>query len=89
MTDIRRERIPLLCSTVGKTALAKGWGGGGGGYEEYNIICVKLFLRFYVYFLLLILPPEGRPGMSDVPLLSGISGLSFDAPFLSPLVFSA
>ena len=66
-----------------------GGGGGGGGYEEYNIICVKLFLRFYVYFLLLILPPEGRPGMSDVPLLSGISGLSFDAPFLSPLVFSA
>ena len=25
--------------------------------------------------------------MSDVPLLSGISGLSFDSPFLSPLLF--
>ena len=25
--------------------------------------------------------------MSDVTLLSGISGLSFDSPFLSPLVF--
>ena len=31
--------------------------------------------------------PEGRPGMSDVFLLSGISGLSFDSPFLSPLLF--
>ena len=27
--------------------------------------------------------------MSDVTLLSGISGLSFDSPFLSPLFFSA
>ena len=25
--------------------------------------------------------------MSDIPLLSGISGLSFDSPFLSPLLF--
>ena len=33
--------------------------------------------------------PEGRPGMSDVILLSGISGLSFDSPFLSPFFFSA
>ena len=31
--------------------------------------------------------PEERPGMSYVPLLSGISGLSFDSPFLSPLFF--
>ena len=31
--------------------------------------------------------PEGRPGMSDVSLLSGISGLSFDSSFLSPLMF--
>ena len=31
--------------------------------------------------------PKGRPRMSDVPLLSGISGLSFDSPFLSPLLF--
>ena len=30
--------------------------------------------------------PEGRLGMSDVHLLSGISGLSFDSPFLSPLL---
>ena len=28
--------------------------------------------------------PEGRPGMSGVTLLSGISGLSFDSPFLLP-----
>ena len=31
--------------------------------------------------------PEGRPAMSDVSLRSGISGLSFDSPFLSPLLF--
>ena len=31
--------------------------------------------------------PEGRLGMSDVSPLSGISGLSSDSPFLSPLLF--
>ena len=31
--------------------------------------------------------PKGRPGMSDVSLLSGISGLSFDSTLLSPLLF--
>ena len=31
--------------------------------------------------------PEGRPGMSDVLPLSGISGLSFDSRFLSPVLF--
>ena len=31
--------------------------------------------------------PDGRPGMSDVSLLSGISGLPFDSLFLSPLLF--
>ena len=30
-------------------------------------------------------PPEGRPGISDVSPLSGISGLSFDSTLLSPL----
>ena len=33
------------------------------------------------------LNPEGRPVMSDVLLLSGISGLSFVSPFLSPVFF--
>ena len=32
-------------------------------------------------------PPEGRPGMSDVSPLSGISGLSFDSTLLLPLLF--
>ena len=33
--------------------------------------------------------PEGRPWMSDLfTSLSGISGLSLDSPFLSPLFFS-
>ena len=31
--------------------------------------------------------PKGRPGMSDVALLTGISGLSFDSLFQSPLNF--
>ena len=31
--------------------------------------------------------PEWRPGMSDVTLLFGISGLSFDSHFLSSLPF--
>ena len=31
--------------------------------------------------------PEGRPGMSDVSPLSGISGLSFDSTLVSPLLF--
>ena len=31
--------------------------------------------------------PEGRPGMSDVSPLSGISGLSFDSTLLSSLLF--
>ena len=30
---------------------------------------------------------KGRPGMSDVSPLSGISGLSFDSTLLSPLLF--
>ena len=30
--------------------------------------------------------PEGRPGMSDVSSLSGISELSFDSTLLSPLL---
>ena len=32
-------------------------------------------------------PSVGRPGMSDVSPLSGISGLSFDSTLLSPLLF--
>ena len=31
--------------------------------------------------------PEGRPGMSDVSPLSGISGLLFDSTLLSPFLF--
>ena len=32
-------------------------------------------------------PAEGRPGMSDVSPLPGISGLPFDSTLLSPLLF--
>ena len=31
--------------------------------------------------------PEGRPGISDISPLSGISGLSFDSTLLIPLMF--
>ena len=34
-----------------------------------------------------VLHPKGRPGVFDVTLLSGISGLSFDSFYLSPLLF--
>ena len=39
---------------------------------------VRPFSRFF---------PEGRPRMSDVTLLSGISELSLDSTFLFPLLF--
>ena len=38
-------------------------------------------------FTFFLKPPTGRPGISDVLSQSGISGLSFDSPFLSPLLF--
>ena len=46
------------------------------------MILTSTALHFYC-----AISPEGRPGMFDVSLLSGISGLSFYIPFLSPLVF--
>ena len=45
----------------------------------------------YVYLIMLLVlilhAPEERPEMSDISPLSGISGLSFDSPVLSPLLF--
>ncbi len=41
----------------------------------------------YLFVFMLSTSPEGRPGMSDVSPLSGISGLSFDSTLLSPLLF--
>ena len=41
----------------------------------------------YRLIALLTLFPEGRPEMSDVSPLSGISGLSFHSTLLSPLLF--
>ena len=40
-----------------------------------------LYIPFTCHF------PKGRPGMYIVIALSGISGLSFDSSFLSPLLF--
>ena len=38
-------------------------------------------------FVVVVTSHEGRPGMFDVTLLSGISGLSLDSPFLSLMGF--
>ena len=46
---------------------------------------ISLYQSFCV-FVVLFISPEGRPGMSDVSPLSGISGLSFDSTLLSPLL---
>ena len=45
--------------------------------------CCCCFLSFFFFFFNL----DGMPAMSDVALLSGISGLSFDFSCLSPLLF--
>ena len=51
--------------------------------------CCHMALVFAVIHLhkKIFYPPGGRPGMSDVSPLSGISGLSFDSTLLSPLLF--
>ena len=59
----------------------------GKGLSCTKSFAAKQFLMFEWTLLIVCLYPEGRPGMSDVPLLSGISGLSYDSPLLSPLLF--
>ena len=39
VTDIRRERIPLLWSTVGETALPKGFYSNMGDTKKYPCVC--------------------------------------------------
>ena len=58
-------------------------------YSSQNIILMGTTFSalFSLYTVMLLLAPEGRPGMSDVSPLSGISGLSFDSTLLSPLFF--
>ena len=56
--------------------------GSGGGVFSVLLCWRRLWITLQ--------PPlffKRSPGMSDGFLLSGISGLSFDSPFLSPLVF--
>ena len=66
---------------------------GHGVHTRLQLIKTVLFLPSFVWWTLASCPaflggtPEGRPGMSDVSLLSGISGLSFDSTLLSPLLF--
>ena len=47
----------------------------------YFFVSIRLFSGSFS------LEPKGRPGMCDVLSLSGILGLSFDSPLLSPLCF--
>ena len=42
-TDVRRERIPLLWSTLEEAALAKGFGSNVGD-TKYPSVCTKLLL---------------------------------------------
>ena len=63
----------------GRVLLNVGWGKGRVSWSNND---QRLNMVGFVWF-----PPKGRPGMSDVTLLSGISGLAFDSPFLSPLFF--
>ena len=62
--------------------LVVGFGKGVTGSKEVFLIlqCERTLLPYRTLW-----PPEGRPGMSDVFPLSGISGLSFDSTLLSPL----
>ena len=57
---------------------ARGWGGAYTCAEEAH-------RKFTTPSALQV--PVGRPGMSDVSYLSGISGLSFDSNLLSPFLF--
>lgn len=76
----------LLCVYVCEVLLV------ASHWHRYQILCDRNVLlqvlkgsctsRLYV-----VDSPKGRPGMSNVSLLSGFSGLSFDFLFLSPLLF--
>ena len=56
------------------------------------MFCIHIHRVMVILHIVNIITPEGMPGMSDVSLLSGISGLSFDSPFFlflpSPLALS-
>ena len=58
--------------------------------RRVDVVSSRVFCVQHVLLRLLFCfdsSPEGRPGMSDVSPLSGISGLSFDSTLLSPLLF--
>ena len=55
--------------------------------EKHIASCSECGMTYIAFCCFLFFYPEGRPGMSDVFLLSGISGLSIYSPFLSPLLF--
>ena len=50
--------------------------------QAENIVYIVVLQVFFWALM-----PRERSRMSDVPLLSGISGVSFDSPFLSSLLF--
>ena len=56
--------------------------------SQLSLICIHVIFRSPSDFLRPPPPPprpQRRPGRPDVSLLSAISGLSFDSPFLSPI----
>ena len=55
--------------------------------DSQGFLVVSYVFCHVVRSFLNVSPPEGRPGMSDVSPLSGISGLSLDSTLLSPLYF--
>ena len=65
-------------------SLGVGWRVGPG---KSSLTCVLLITCINDAEVVVSQTPEGRPGMSDVSPLSGISGLSFDSTLLSPLLF--
>ena len=90
MVEQRGESVSQRAGIVNEEGLACGEDGSeeGGGWERrvvivrtHNYITDVLMFVSYILFT-----PEGRPGMSDVFLLSGISGLSFYSPFPSLVV---
>ena len=60
----------------------------GGKRQRWNEGMLHLQVKINeMKVMLFASAPEGRPGMSDVSPLSGISGLSFDSTLLSPVLF--
>ena len=80
----------LFMSNTGNRGVGREGGTDGEGFVcviRLVRIRVLLYRRHLSIAIPSLTPPNGGRGMSDVSLLSGISGLLFDATFLIPLLF--